>query len=75
MVFFQTVAKRRNDTALYTYMKTTLTRQISLSVRIAKLVFLFHSKITDRRNAIKRFLVDINKVLLIKNTLQQFKLN
>ena len=30
--FFQSVAERTNDTALYTYMKTTLTRQISLFV-------------------------------------------
>ena len=32
--FFQSVAERTNDTALYSYMKTTLTRQISLFVTV-----------------------------------------
>ena len=32
VLFFQSVAERTIDTALYTYMKTTLTRQISLFV-------------------------------------------
>ena len=34
-LFSQSVARRTNDTALYTYMKTILTRQISLFVTIA----------------------------------------
>ena len=33
-LFFQSVAERTNDTALYTYIKTTLTRQISLFVTV-----------------------------------------
>ena len=35
LFFSQSVAQRTNDTSLYTYMKTILTRKISLLVTVA----------------------------------------
>ena len=44
--FSQLVAERTNDTALYTNMKTTLTRQISLFV--TQIYLIFSRKASDR---------------------------
>ena len=61
-VFFQSVGERTNDTTLYTYVKTTLTRQISLFVTYTSFRFILLTLFVSR-NVVLSFSRFLNSLL------------